>query len=283
MMYYIDSILSAAVYIVASFILFYAGKWAYRIANPSIDMQLELVEKDNFAFSLSQLGYYAGLLFAIGGVMAGPSKGMLTDIAEIGAYGLLAIVLLNITQFINDRFILSSFSIRKEIIEDQNAGTGAVVGASSAASGLVIMGAVYGDGGGLDTATVFWAVSQIILVGTAKLYTWMIPYDVHELIEKDNVAAGISFAGVLLAIANLIRHATMKNFDSWQTSFAEIGIGVVIGLAFLPVARLLTDKILLPGSSLTHEISQQEKPNCGAALIEAFAYLGGSVLITWCL
>jgi hypothetical protein len=47
--------------------------------------------------------------------------------------------------------------------------------------------------------------------------------------------------------------------------------------------RLVTDKILLPGERLTDEIVNQEKPNVGAALVEAFAYIGGSVLITWCL
>ena len=34
---------------------------------------------------------------------------------------------------------------------------------------------------------------------------------------------------------------------------------------------------------LTDEIINQEKPNVGAALVEAFAYIGGSVLITWAL
>jgi hypothetical protein len=47
--------------------------------------------------------------------------------------------------------------------------------------------------------------------------------------------------------------------------------------------RLITDKILLPGEKLTDEIINQEHPNVGAALVEAFAYIGGSVLITWCL
>jgi len=51
----------------------------------------------------------------------------------------------------------------------------------------------------------------------------------------------------------------------------------------LPVARVLTDKILLPGQKLTDELVNQEKPNIGAGIIEAFAYIGGSVLITWCL
>ena len=58
---------------------------------------------------------------------------------------------------------------------------------------------------------------------------------------------------------------------------------VGIGLLFLPLVRWLTDKILLPGRNLTDELINQEKPNTGAGLIEAFAYIGGSVLITLCL
>jgi len=54
-----------------------------------------------------------------------------------------------------------------------------------------------------------------------------------------------------------------------------------IGLLILPVVRFVTDKILLPGQNLTDEIVNQEKPNIGAAIIEAFAYIGGSALIIW--
>jgi hypothetical protein len=49
------------------------------------------------------------------------------------------------------------------------------------------------------------------------------------------------------------------------------------------LARLFCDKILLPGQNLTDELINQEKPNVGAALVEAFAYAGGSMLIVWAL
>jgi len=75
----------------------------------------------------------------------------------------------------------------------------------------------------------------------------------------------------------------MHDFVSWEDSMINIAINVGIGLLFLPLVRILTDKILLPGQKLTDEIINQEHPNHGAALIEAFAYIGGSVLITWTL
>jgi len=118
---------------------------------------------------------------------------------------------------------------------------------------------------------------------TELMYNFITPYDIHEHIEKDNVAVGIGFAGAMISIGNVIRFALMHDFVSWEDSMINIAINVGIGLLFLPLVRILTDKILLPGQKLTDEIINQEHPNHGAALIEAFAYIGGSVLITWTL
>ena len=107
----------------------------------------ELVEEDNAALALVMSGYYLGLIFSIGGVIVGPSAGLLEDLADLLVYGLLGIALLNISAWINDRFILSKFQIRKEILDDQNSGTGVVEFAVFVASGLNIFGATYGTGG----------------------------------------------------------------------------------------------------------------------------------------
>ena len=58
---------------------------------------------------------------------------------------------------------------------------------------------------------------------------------------------------------------------------------MIVGLILLPVARILTDRILLPGRSLADELVNQEKPNQGAAFLEASSYIGASFLITWCI
>ena len=63
----------------------------------------------------------------------------------------------------------------------------------------------------------------------------------------------------------------------------DIVYNTVIGVILLPVARVLTDAILLPGKKLTDEIVNQDKANVGAGLIEAFSYIGGAILITWCI
>jgi len=279
----------AVAYIAVGFVIFFLGKVVYQWLNKSFNVKEELVEKDNVAFAFAHVGYFIGLLLAIGSAIVGPTRGLANDMIDIFAYGILAIILLNLSIWINDKIILRKFSVKKEIITDRNAGSGIIEGAVSVASGLIIFGAVSGEtemGGwahGFLTAVVFWAFGQIALIIAAAIYQLITPYDVHEHIEKDNVAVGIGFAGALVAIANLIRFGIAGDFDGWLPTFTEAGFELALGIVLLPVMRFLTDKILLPGQRLTDEIVNQEKPNIGAAVIEAFAYIGGSVLITWCL
>lgn len=279
----LDTALTAAIYLLACLLLFALGKLAYRVFQRKINVRDELTEKDNFAFAVAHVGYYTGLVLAITSAIIGPSEGLWLDLLDLGIYGVLAIILLNFSIFINDKVILRRFSVYKEIIDDRNIGTGVIEGANAIGTGLIILGAVSGEGGSILTAVVFWLVGQALLVITAYFYVWIVPFDIHDHIEKDNIAVGLGFAGALVAIANLIRFGLMTDFFSWQDSLYNVGVDVVIGLVLLPIARYITDKILLPGQSLTNELINQEKPNTGAGLIEAFAYIGGSVLITLCL
>ena len=279
----LDHILSSLIYLAACFVVFVAGHLVFILFRRSYNIQDELVEKDNAAFALVLCGYYLGLTFSIGGVIAGPSAGLESDLIDILVYGPLAILLLNLSALINDRFILSEFDIRKEILQDQNRGTGVVEFAVFVATGLNIFGALYGQGGSVFTAIAFWALGQTVLVLIGKYYTLITQYNIHEQIEKDNVAVGIGFAGALIGIGNLLRAASAEHFISWEANLITFGLYMVVGLILLPVARILTDRILLPGRSLADELVHQVKPNQGAAFLEASSYIGASFLITWCI
>ncbi len=289
-------IIETLIYLLSAFILFFIGKLVYDQIRRKIDVKNELVQKDNFAFALANTGYYIGLLLAIGSAIIGPSSGLWIDVLDIGVYGLLAIILLNISSFINDKIILYTFSTKKEIVEDQNAGTGIIEAANMVASGTIIMGAVTGTGksffpdipfgllySGIITSVVFWLAGQIVLILGGLFYNMITPFNVHEHVEKDNIAVGIGFSGAIVALGILIGHSISGDFHSWGEHFMEMTIEMLIGFILLPVVRLATDKILLPGENLTDELINQEKPNIGASVIEAFAYIGGAILITWCL
>ena len=278
-----QDLIATGIYLISAFVLFWIGKLVKDLTTTSYSVREELVEKDNVALGVAMAGYYFGLIMAIGGTLSGPSQGLENDLIDIGIYGLLAIILLNLSRLVNDGLILHGFKIRDELIDDQNAGTGVVVAASYIATGLVIFGAVSGEIGGIVTTVVFWALGQAALVLAGLVYEWITPYSIHDEIEKDNVAAGVAFAGALVGIGVIVFHASAGNFISWTVNLQDFAIEVVAGLILLPIARFISDVILLPGQKLTDEIANQEHPNLGAGVIEATSYVGASFLIVWSL
>lgn len=279
---WLDQLFSSLIYLVASLAVFIVGHLVFRMFRVGYQVKEELVERDNVALALVLCGYYLGLIFSIGGVVAGPSGGLESDLIDILVYGLLAVVLLNLSALINDRLVLSRFDIRKEILTDQNCGTGVIELAIFVATGLNIFGAVYGQGGNIYTMIAFWALGQLVIVVIGKYYNMITRYDIHEQIENDNVAVGVGFAGALIAIGNLLRAASAEDFVSWPDNLLTFGGFMVVGLILLPAARLFTDRVLLPGRSLADELVNQEKPNLGAGILEAGSYIGASFLIIWC-
>ncbi|MCA9732512.1 MAG: DUF350 domain-containing protein [Deferribacteres bacterium] len=276
----LDQVVTGIIYLVATFIIFLLGKWVFNKFNSHYDLHFELLKNDNFALALAVTGYYLGLIFALGGVLDGPSKGWTEDLIDILFYGIFAIILLNIAGIINEKIILSKFSLEDEIIRDRNAGAGAISGGNYLAAGLVVAGAIQGEGD-LMTAIVFWLIGQAVLILASRVYDLITPFDVHEHIEKDNIAVGVAFAGVLIAFGNIIRISIYGDFISWRANLTEFGTFVLFGLIMLPIVRFITDKLLLPGEKLTDELVNQEKPNVGAGVIEAFSYIAASLLLGW--
>jgi uncharacterized membrane protein YjfL (UPF0719 family) len=278
----LDNLVSAAIFIIVFFIFFFIGKVINDLLHREYKLNFELVEKDNAALALAVVGYYFGLVLAIGGTIAGPSVGLVEDLYDLVIYGILSIILLNISWFLCDKLILYKFRVSEELIRDHNQGTGVVSAGISVASGFIIYGAVSGEGGSIWTVLVFWALGQVLLILAGLVYELITPYNIHEEIEKDNVAAGVSFAGALVSIGVIIGLAGEGDFTAWSIDLPVYLGFAVLGLILLPIIRLLTDKVLLPTVKLSDEISAQEKPNVGAAYVEAFSYIAAAFIINWC-
>lgn len=278
----LDTIITGLILIAAFYIIFFIGKLINDLLHREYKLTFELVQKDNAALALALVGYYFGLVLAIGGTLIGPSVGVLDDLIDLFMYGFLGIILINASWYICDKLILYKFKISEELIRDHNQGTGAVSAGMSIASGFIIFGAVHGEGGSIWTVIAFWAIGQAFLILAGLVYNLITPYDIHDEIEKDNVAAGVSFSGALVGIGAIVGLAAEGDFESWTENLPGYLGYAVLGLALLPVIRLLTDKVLLPTVKLSDEISAQEKPNVGAAYIEAFSYIAAAFVIYWC-
>lgn len=286
---YIDftELLHSGGYILSGLIIFIIGKILYKITHQKVNIKHELVNNDNFAFIISYVGYFVGLLITIGGTIIGESYGFWIDLEHIFIYGIISILLLQVSTVLANKLILPKFDIKKEIVDDKNEGTGVIEAIIYIVNGLILYGALIGESEtlleGITTFVAYWAIGNIMLVITSKVYTLWVNYNIHDEIEKDNVAAGIAFAGAILAIGIIIMNALIAPFEDWTTTLIDVSLQMVFATILLPIMRFFADTILLPGEKLTDEIVNQEKPNLGAGLIEAFAYAGSAILITWCL
>ena len=274
----VDQILAGFIYLAVVLALLVIGKRVYDGLHRSFALRTELIEKNNLAVALAVAGYYLGLVIVLVAVVSGPASfSLLDDVIGLVIFGLLGIVLLNLSALINDKVVFSKFSIEREIVEDRNAGVGALEGANYVAVGLVTAGAMSGEGG-LLSGLVFWIAGLVALIIAGILYDQITSYDLHDEIERSNVAVAAAFAGVLIGFGNVIRLAGEGDFVSWNESLAEFGYYAVVGLILLPFIRLFADKVLLPGARLSDELLQ-ERPNLGAGVIEGVSYLAASMLI----
>lgn len=237
----------------------------------------ELSEKDNVALATSMAGYFLAIAIIYIGALLGPSQGILQDLVTVGGYACLGILLLNLSHEINDRFILHGFSNVKEIIEDRNVGTGAVQFGSYVASGLIVAGAIHGEGGGVLTIVVFFLLGQVGLILFTRLYNWITPFDLHQEIEQDNVAAGVAFGGTLVAVGIILMKGASGNFVSWEHNLSIFAMDAVLVFILLPTVRFFFDKVILPRTSLDYEIHHDQ--NLGAGLLEMTSAISFSVIL----
>lgn len=269
------------IYMLLCFALFLIGKILYQLLHRGVDVDAEMVDKDNFAFAITQVGYFIGLLMAIVGTMAGSShESLMQDLFLTFVYGLIAVVLLNIAIVINDKIVFSALDLKKNIVERGNVAVGVVEAGNYIANGLIIYGVLSIEASEVWFALGFWIAAQLILIAVALMYNRLTPYEVFNKIYTGNIAVAVAFAGFLVAMGNIVRYVIEAEHESVLDSTIAIGIQLGVALLALPIFRWLTDKLLLPKRSITDELVNQEVPNVGVGLVEAFAYISASTLIT---
>lgn len=241
------------------------------------DLNSELTEKDNVAVSVSYSGYLLAVFIIFIGALLGPSTELIKDLIYVGGYSLFGVLCLNLSQIFNDKIILRHFCNIKELIEDRNAGVGAVQFGTYVGTGLIIAASVHGQGGGPLTALAFFGLSQIIFALFSWIYNLILPFNLHNELEQDNAAAGLAFGGTLIALGIILSSGAEGNFISWKYNLEKFAITSLIGLILLPVFRIFLDKIILPQSKLNDEISRDR--NLGAGILEMVINIGFASLL----
>ena len=251
-------------------------------------IQEQLRTHDNVALALSIAGYYLGIIIVFVGAVYQPftssvdsNLGFTTeyweDVIEVLVTTVIGIIILNVARIIVDKLVLYKFSTEKEIVEDHNAGTGAVEAAVYVAVGIVIAGSVAGVGGGPETSFAFLGLGLLTVILYTLFYEFTTSYDVHDEIERDNVAVGVALAGNLIAISIVVFKAVFGDFTTWEEGIAGFLTFAVVGTALLFVVRMLVDLILFPKVSVAQELTVDR--NLGLALIETSVLVSASLIL----
>lgn len=257
----------------ATFLIILVAQLIYYKASPYCIR--EQLKEGNIASALPLAGYFLSVIAIIAASSVGPTLGLVADLQSKAIYSALGIVLLIISKFLNDKIILHKFCIKKEIIEDKNPGTGAVVFGTFIASGLIIAGSIIGEGGGVVSALAFFAMGQLALIIFSKLYNLITKHDVHEEIEKDNIAAGVSLAGAMIAFGIILFKGVAGNFTGWYVDSINFTGEILAGFILLPVFRILFDKVLIPKIDLDDEV---KKGNLAVGFLEAVVLISVAVI-----
>ena len=276
---YLIPMLHSAVYLLAAFLLLVVAKFAYGLVYRRVDLKEELFVQKNSALAVSLGGYLLGIVIALGGALSGPSVSWQADLTGIAIYGLTSIVLMLVASVLCEKVLLPQFNNTKEVVEDRNLGTAFVEAGQHIANGLIILAITQGSGPWVS-GLAFWALGQLVLILAGLFYEFTTPHKVHVELERDNAAVGLAFGGVLVGMGNIISITLAGDFAGWGPSLAYFGLDVVFGFIVLYAIKKMTDLLLAPGIKLSAQ-QTAGAPNLGAGLLEAFGYIGGSMLIVW--
>ncbi|XDD48823.1 DUF350 domain-containing protein [Leptospira sp. WS92.C1] len=285
---YLSALGKDAVFFLISFVLFYIGKKIKDWIEPG-DLDHEIVINNNTAVSTGLAGYYLGLTLILLVILASPGVDFVSDCFQVLYYGLLGILLLNLSYFVNGRIIFRNLDFNELVYSGKNTAVGAVVFGSSIASSIIIAASLSGESSALSFSiwkelellepiqklldgtvlgVLFFLIGQIALILFTIAYRKMIPYSLDlELKEKENLASGISYSGALIALGIIIARALHKELSSMEHTLFHIFLDFLLGLIVIPAVRLLADAVILPGSTLKEEISRDQ--NVGVGILEA--------------
>jgi uncharacterized membrane protein YjfL (UPF0719 family) len=270
--------------IVIGFAIFWVGQFVYQKFFRRWDLNLELFVRDNPAVEIALVGFYLGIVLALAGALDKLGNTWQESLQYLTGYGIGVVVLMLLGGWLGDRLILCRMQCAQEVQEEQNVGAAATEAGFHIANGLILSTALGGQSGTWLVGVACWLIGLGVLVGASWLYPRVASYDVFgEIRKRNNPAAGVALAGLLVATGNIVRIAFAPEFQTWAVSFKLYGFVLLVGLVALAAIHWLADFVLVPGVTISDEIVNQTVPNLGAGLIKAFAYLAGSFLIAWSL
>ncbi|MEI6873233.1 MAG: DUF350 domain-containing protein, partial [Verrucomicrobiota bacterium] len=253
------------------FLIAFASLWFAKMLyqrTETFDFANELTEKDNPAFGASLSGYLLGTTIALTAAfpkfpaLDWPSLQHASVLLAV--QGVLVAVLMRASVWIVSHGVMHRFGVRRELIDDRNAGAGSVLAGGCIAAGLVLHGALSGESASpwmaLRDLLVFWALGQAILVLGSRLFNAAAGYDVQGTLEANNLATGFSLAGFLVAVGIIVDASLTGAADRLLEEVVITLAASAIGLLLLLVTARIAARAFLPHAVIAKEIETDRNP-----------------------
>ena len=250
-----------------------------------------LTGDDADAPGIPYAGYYFGVLVVSTAVLDG-SRPFFTEspaafelapyLVRIIVHGAIGIIGLALFGRMGIHLLMKT-NIRAGIAAN-NLAAGTVAAAAYVSTSMVLAGALSGNssGGDLRVTILFLLISIGTLWSATVLFRFLTGYNDAQQIVRGNMAAALSYAGMMSASGLIIAHAVEGDFTGYENAFLLYGKSLLALLFFYPVRQFLVQSILLGGplklygGLLDEEVG--ERNNIGAGAVEAASYLVAAVI-----
>lgn len=166
-----------------------------------------------------------------------------------------------------------------------NLAAGIVAGAHSAAAGIVAAHCFAADElGNLPVGLIFFAVAEIALLLLSLLFRALTDYADDQEILGQNLAAAVSYSGLVVALSVVVGHAADGAFVGWLVALRSFALFLLWAFLLYPVRQLVVGHWLLGfpltlrGGPLDRAVAQDH--NWVISSVEAIGYLAAALLAT---
>ena len=239
----------------------------------------------NVAYLFVQSGHVVAALLLVPGIVreALLHESLASAALWAAAFAAVGVALIEIVGALGIRLLLHA-TLPQEL-ESGNVAAGVAAGANYVAVGILAAPAIAGgDLRGLALSITFFGLAVASLAAYVALFRALTTYDDSEQIQGENLAAAISYAGVSVAIALVLRRAlTGGDFPGWPEALRGYAMVAASALVLYPVRQLIVQGLILGraptlrGGSLDDAIGVER--NAGMAVMEALTYLATAAAI----
>jgi len=238
----------------------------------------------NHARSLVQVGRVLGIFILAGALVSGGAKGLdwKADALWLLMFGSLAGLLFIVSARYGVRVLLRG-RLQAEI-DRGNAAAGVAAAGHYVATALIVAAATGGEGWKMIAVSLaFFAIAQVVLHLFVILFRALTAYDDAEEILAENLAAGVSYAGVTVGLGMIIAHAADGTFAGWLALVTGFGPALLWCVSLYVVRQVVVQWLILGApprlwkGALDEAIGRER--NVGLAALEAGAYIGTALLL----